>query len=154
MSPKSALFVKKGDYKPQYFTLRTFKKPQDLSIQNVLIIWPNLRLGVLINFVLTTTKKVYMDLTCDTKTIYSIGTILATIFDYTLPAVVYWNTYSRRSWSGKNCSLWLTLFLIRQIKILWLFYININIYNTLLYLKRKVVMTVVIIYNHMHILRI
>ena len=135
------------------FSLRTIKKLGDLSYQNVLNIWPNLRLGVLINFVLTK-KKVYIDLKCDMKTMYSIGTILATIFDYTLPAVVYWNTYSRRSWSGKNCSLWLTLFLIRQIKILWLFYININIYNTLLYLKRKVVMTVVIIYNHMHILRI
>ena len=27
-------------------------------------------------------KIIYMDLTCDTKTIYSIGTILATICDY------------------------------------------------------------------------
>ena len=56
---KSTLSVKKGDLEPQYFTLRTMKKLGDLSVQNVLNIWANLRLGVLINFVLTTKKRVY-----------------------------------------------------------------------------------------------
>ena len=33
---KSALSVKKGDFEPQYFTLRTIKKLGDLSVKNVL----------------------------------------------------------------------------------------------------------------------
>ena len=56
---KSALSVKKGDFEPQYFTLRTIKKLGDLSVQNVLNILPNLRLSVLINFVLIK-KRAYV----------------------------------------------------------------------------------------------
>ena len=49
---KKCIISKKGEFEPQYFTLRTIKKLGDLSVKNVLNIWPNLRLGVLINFVL------------------------------------------------------------------------------------------------------
>ena len=46
-----AFFVK-GDFKPQYFTLRIIENIDNLSVQNVLKMSANLRLGVLINFVL------------------------------------------------------------------------------------------------------
>ena len=63
--------LKKGDFEPQYFTLRTIKKLGDLSIKNVLNIWPNLRLSVLINFVLTTKKKsVYTIRSLPKKSLY------------------------------------------------------------------------------------
>jgi len=55
---KNAFFVKKGDFELQYFTLRTIEKYGNFSLQNVLKISPNLRLSVLINFVLTK-KKVF-----------------------------------------------------------------------------------------------
>ena len=56
---KNTLFGKKGGFEPQYFTLRTIKKLGDLSLQNVFNILPNLRLGVLINIVLTKKKSVF-----------------------------------------------------------------------------------------------
>ena len=56
---KNTLSVKKGGFEPQYFTLRTIKKLGYLSLQNVLNILPNLRLGVLINIVLTKKKSVF-----------------------------------------------------------------------------------------------
>ena len=36
VAKKSILFVKKGDYEPQYFTLRTIKNLGVLRLQNVL----------------------------------------------------------------------------------------------------------------------
>ena len=52
VSTKLYFLLKKGDVEHQYFTLRTIKKHENLSIQNVLKISPNWRIGILINFVL------------------------------------------------------------------------------------------------------
>jgi len=45
-------FIKKVDFEPQYFTFRTIKKHGNFTIQNVLRISPNLKLTILINFVI------------------------------------------------------------------------------------------------------
>ena len=75
-SEKNALSVKQGGFEPQYFTLKTIKKLADLSIQNVLNNWPNLRLGVLINFVLTK-KRVYCNILRHIPSTYNLEVFLS-----------------------------------------------------------------------------
>ena len=49
---KIALFLIKGDFEPQYFTLRMIEKHGNMRPQNVLKLSPNFRLSVLKNFIL------------------------------------------------------------------------------------------------------
>ena len=55
---KITFFCLKGDFEPQYFTLRTIGKPCHFERPKLFKISLNLRLGVLINFVLIK-KRVY-----------------------------------------------------------------------------------------------
>ena len=82
MSKKIALTDKKRDFKSQYFTLRTIRKLGDLSVQNVLNIWPNLRLCVLTNSVLK--KRIYFLMCARSRLKYFLNKF---IFSATFPSL-------------------------------------------------------------------